>query len=73
MNYTKVERIRLLQGENNAAEALATMIKAAVDGEHITRESVQQELLHAAESWMALREQRMQAEQSDSPPEHIFN
>lgn len=72
MNYTNAEKIRLLEGENDAAEAFASMVKIALENKIIVQENVQQDLLSAVESWFALREQRKQAETSDNPT-HIFN
>lgn len=72
MSYTAKERLRLLEGENQAADALANMLKIALEKKVIAQESVQTDLLTAVEGWFALREQRVQAETLDNPA-HIFN
>ncbi len=69
---TKSEQIKVLEGECKAADALAGMIKAAFDGNIIDRPNIQAEIRQAAESWIALREQRVLGEEKENPM-HIFN
>lgn len=72
MSFTTKEQIRLLEGENEAADALAMMLKVALDKKILNVEKVQQDLHEAVESWFALREQRVQAQTMENPS-HMIN
>jgi len=72
MSYTSDEHVQLLQGESEAAYALTQMIKVAFVKKVVGQQIVQEQILEGIESWVALREQRILAEEAEDPM-HIFN
>lgn len=70
--FSTQEQLKLLEGENEAAVSLVKMIKVALDKNVAEDPNFKPHLIEGIESWFALREQRICAQDKENPM-HVFN